>query len=512
MMEKKVVLMILDGWGIGNDEDASAIANAETPYIDSLYKNYPNSRIDASGVAVGLPQGQMGNSEVGHINLGAGRVVYQMLLKINLAIEDHSFHKNKVLIDALKKAQEKGQKVHIMGLVSDGGVHSHTNHLKALTEVAAELELENVFVHAFTDGRDTDPKSGKRFLKELQDHLDETTGKIATVTGRYYAMDRDQRWEQRLKPAYDALVHAKGERTDSLMDTLEKRYQENETDEFIKPIILTENGEPLAFIADGDLVIGFNFRTDRLREMTMVLSQKDMPEEGMETLDIDVVTMTKYDEKFKGIKVLFESDNLDNTLGEVLSKAGKKQFRLAESIKYPHVTYFFNGGREEAFEGEERHMCKTPGVETFDKAPEMAAACIGKKAVEAIEKGTYNFICMNFANTDMVAHTGDMEAAIKACEAVDAEAKKVCKSALDNGYTVLLTADHGNAEKLKNADGSPNTEHTINPVPLILISTDTEKLSLDEGKLADIGPTVLHLLGVKQPETMTGKVLIVEGK
>jgi len=512
MMKKKVFLMILDGWGIGNNDDASAIANAETPYIDSLYDKYPNTQINASGVAVGLPDGQMGNSEVGHINLGAGRVVYQMLLKINLAIDDRSFHKNVTLIDALKKAQNKDQKVHIMGLVSDGGVHSHINHLKALTEVAADLGLKNVFIHAFTDGRDTDPKSGKGFLRELQAHLDKTTGKIATVTGRYYAMDRDQRWKQRLKPAYDALVHAKGESTHSLMDAMEKKYRENQTDEFIKPLIMMENDVPIATIADGDLVIGFNFRTDRLREMTMVLSQKEMKEEGMETLDIDVVTMTKYDEKFKGIEVLFESDNLNNTLGEALSKAGKKQFRLAESIKYPHVTYFFNGGREEPFEGEDRYMCKTPGVETFDKAPEMAAACIGDKAVEVIEQQKYDFICMNFANTDMVAHTGDMEATIKACEAVDAEVRKVCEVALDQGYTVLLTADHGNAEKLKNEDGSPNTEHTINPVPLIFISANTEKANLKKGKLADIGPTVLHLLGVNKPENQSGSVLIDNDK
>jgi len=507
-MNKKSILMILDGWGITQDPSVSAIAKAKTPFIDSLFDKYPHSELDASGEAVGLPEGQMGNSEVGHINIGAGRVVYQMLLKINRAIEDKSFHKNRVLLDTFEKAKAENRKVHLIGLVSDGGVHSHINHLKALIEVAAEMGLEQVYIHAFTDGRDTDPKEGIGFIKELDDHLKKTTGRIATISGRYYGMDRDKRWQQRLKPAYDLLVHGKGETTNDYYTTLEERYADGETDEFIKPIVVTENGASIAKIEDGDTVVAFNFRTDRLREMTEVLTQRDMPEEGMQTLDLDFVTMTPYDSNFKEIKVLFEADNLTGTLGEALARAGKRQLRLAESIKYPHVTYFFNGGKEEAFEGEERHMCPTPKVETFDLQPEMAAPCLTQKAIEKLEEGKVDFICMNYANPDMVGHTGNFDAVIKACEAVDSAAKEVITKALEKGYETFVIADHGNADNMINPDGSPNTEHSLNPVPLVLVSQDLDGISLRDGKLSDIAPTILKRMEVELPEEMTGVDLV----
>jgi 2,3-bisphosphoglycerate-independent phosphoglycerate mutase len=507
-MNKKAILMILDGWGITQDPDVSAIAKANTPFIDSLFEKYPHSELDASGEAVGLPEGQMGNSEVGHINIGAGRVVYQMLLKINMAIEDRTFHKNRVLLDTLEKAKAEGRKVHLMGLVSDGGVHSHINHLKALTEVASEMGLEQVFIHAFTDGRDTDPKEGLGFIKELDDHLKKTTGRIATISGRYYGMDRDKRWQQRLKPAYDLLVKGKGEETNDYLSVIEKKYQDGETDEFIKPIVVTENGSPIAKIEEGDTVIAFNFRTDRLREMTEVLTQRDMPDEGMHKLDLDFVTMTPYDSSFKNVRVLFETENLKGTMGEALSRAGKQQLRLAESIKYPHVTYFFNGGEEEVFEGEDRHMCPTPKVETFDKQPEMAAPCITEKAVEALEKGEVDFICMNYANPDMVGHTGNFDAVVKACEAVDGAAKEVISKALERGYETFVIADHGNADNMINPDGSMNTEHSLNPVPLVLVSHDSEGISLRDGKLSDIAPTILRRMEVDVPEEMTGENLL----
>lgn len=496
--------MILDGWGITANPEVSAIAKAGTPFIDSLFSTYPHSALNASGVAVGLPQGQMGNSEVGHINIGAGRVVYQMLLKINMAVEDKSFHKNRVLLDAFEKAKSENRKVHLVGLVSDGGVHSHINHLKALTEVAADVGLKEVYIHAFTDGRDTDPKSGKGFIEALDAHLSKTTGRIATISGRYYGMDRDKRWQQRLKPAYDMLTEGKGLHTEDYYATIEEKYEKGETDEFIKPVVVTENGEPLARMADGDLVVAFNFRTDRLRELTQVLTQKDMPEEGMHTLDLDFITMTPYDARFKNVKVLFETENLKGTMGEALSKAGKKQLRLTESIKYPHLTYFFNGGTEEPFEGEERHMCPTPKVETFDKQPEMAAPCITEKALETLEEGKADFICMNYANADMVGHTGDMKAAIEACEAVDAGAKKVITKALEKGYETFLTADHGNADNLINPNGSVNTEHSLNPVPLVFVSNRGGEVKLADGKLSDIAPTILRRMEVEVPEEMKG--------
>ncbi len=507
-MSKKVVLMILDGWGKGLDPEVSAIARANTPFVDSLYTKYPNSELDTFGSAVGLPEGQMGNSEVGHMNIGAGRVVYQMLLRINRAIADQSFHKNQALNDMLDSAKAKNQKVHLVGLVSDGGVHSHIDHLKAITEVAHSKGLEQVFIHAFTDGRDTDPKEGKGFLQELQNHLQVTTGEIATVSGRYFGMDRDKRWQQRIKPAYDALVHGKGEHTTDLMAAIDRKYATSETDEFIKPIILTKHEKPVATIGDGDMVICFNFRTDRLRELTEVLSQKDMPEEGFSTKKLDFATMTRYDEHFKGIKVLFEANNLTNTLGEALANAGKKQFRLAESIKYPHVTFFFSGGREDVFDGEERHMCPTPKVETFDLMPEMAAACIRDKAVDVLTEREIDFMVLNFANPDMVGHTGNIEAAAKACEVVDACAKDVAAAASKNGYEVIMIADHGNADKMRNPDGSPNTEHTLNPVPCILISERMKNAKIHNGKLADLAPTILHMMGAAIPAEMNGNILV----
>jgi 2,3-bisphosphoglycerate-independent phosphoglycerate mutase len=507
-MNRKTVLMILDGWGITIDPNVSAIAQAHTPFIDSLFEDYPHSELDASGVAVGLPERQMGNSEVGHINIGAGRVVYQMLLKINMAIDDKSFHKNKTLLDALARAKQKNKKVHLMGLVSDGGVHAHIDHLKALTEVAADLGLEKVFIHAFTDGRDTDPKSGKGFIEELDAHLSQTTGRIATISGRYFGMDRDKRWQQRLKPAYDMLVNGKGRQTEDYFAAIDEKYEEGETDEFIRPIVVIDGGKPVATIENGDTVIAFNFRTDRLRELTEVLSQRDMPEEGMEKLDLDFVTMTRYDARFKDVKVLFESEDLTGTMGEALSRAGRPQFRLAESIKYPHVTYFFNGGVEDPFEGEDRFMCPTSKVETFDKQPEMAADCITEKAIEIISEGKVGFLCMNYANADMVGHTGDMDAAIKACEAVDKGVSEVVSQALDSGYEVFLTADHGNSDNLINPDGSINTEHSLNPVPFIFISASEEKVKLQNGKLSDIAPTILARMGVAIPEEMMGNDLM----
>jgi 2,3-bisphosphoglycerate-independent phosphoglycerate mutase len=507
-MSRKAILMILDGWGISVDPEVSAISKANTPFVDSLFTDYPHSELDASGVAVGLPEGQMGNSEVGHINIGAGRVVYQMLLKINRTIEDKTFHSNRVLLDTFEKAKAENKKVHLMGLVSDGGVHSHINHLKAITEVAAQVGLKDVYIHAFTDGRDTDPKQGMGFLKELDDHLKKTTGRIATISGRYYGMDRDQRWQQRLKPAYDLLVKGKGQETDDYFSAIEKKYQSGETDEFIKPIVVTENGTRIAKIEDGDTVIAFNFRTDRLREMTEVLTQRDLPEEGMKTLDLDFITMTPYDSSFKNVKVLFKVENLTGTMGEALAEAGKKQLRMAESIKYPHVTYFFNGGVEKASDGEERHMCPTPKVETFDLQPEMAAPCLTQKAIETLEEGKVDFICMNYANPDMVGHTGNFDAVVKACEAVDSAAKEVITKALEKGYETFVIADHGNADNMINPDGSMNTEHSLNPVPFIFVSSSAEGFKVANGKLSDIAPTILRRMEVNIPEEMTGKNLL----
>jgi 2,3-bisphosphoglycerate-independent phosphoglycerate mutase len=506
-MSKKVILMILDGWGIATKPEVSAIDKANTPFMDSLYGKYSHSHLNASGLSVGLPDGQMGNSEVGHMNIGAGRVVYQDLVKINKAIEEKVMDRNEVFLDTLNYAKENNKKLHFIGLVSDGGVHSHIDHLKGLVSIANDHGLEEVYVHVLTDGRDTDPKSGMGFIKELQDHLDYTTGRIATVIGRYYAMDRDKRWE-RVKLAYDALVKGEGEHTRDIFGSILKSYDADVTDEFIKPIIhVDENDQPLAKIEPGDVVFGFNFRTDRLREITIALTQQDFPEQDMKTMDLYYVTMTNYDNSFKGIKIIFGKDNLENTLGETLSKRGKKQIRIAETEKYPHVTFFFSGGREKPFDGESRILCPSPKVATYDLKPEMSAYEIRDKIIPELNKGEVDFVCLNFANPDMVGHTGDFQAAVTACETVDSCTQSVVEAALNNDYAVIIIADHGNSDFMINDDGTPNTAHTTNLVPCILVDKDLRP-EMKDGKLGDLAPTILTLMGEEIPEEMTGEVLI----
>ncbi|WP_439882326.1 2,3-bisphosphoglycerate-independent phosphoglycerate mutase [Pontibacter sp. MBLB2868] len=510
-MAKKILLMILDGWGISKEgeEGVSAIAQANTPFMDKVWKEQPHCRLHAHGVDVGLPEGQMGNSEVGHINIGAGRVVYQELMKINLAIEDRSLHKNKLLLDNLAYARQHNRKVHYMGLVSDGGIHAHIAHLEALCTIAREQEVKELYVHAFTDGRDADPKSGIGFLEDLEGHLQKTTGKLASITGRYYAMDRGRNWG-RTAIAYQALVNGKADTyvvADAWQEAVLKKYKNGETDEFIKPIVLTEQGKPVATIQEGDVVVCFNFRTDRARQITEALTQRDFPEFQMHTLKLHYLTMTRYDETYKNVGVLFERENLKNTLGEVLAKAGKKQLRIAESIKYPHVTYFFNGGQEKEFKGEERILVDSPDVATFDEKPEMSAAGIRDAVIPELKQQAYDFVCLNFANADMVGHTGDMQAAIIACETVDSCTQAVAEAALEAGYAVIILADHGNAEKMKNPDGSPFTAHTSNPVPCILLGAG-KGVKLNDGRLGDVAPTILSLMHIPVPEEMTGRVLI----
>ena len=505
-MNKKTILMILDGWGLSPDPKVSAIDNANTPFIDSLYHNFPHATLRTDGLNVGLPEGQMGNSEVGHMNLGAGRIVYQDLVKINLAVKDHTLGKEKDLLDAFEYAKKNHKPIHFLGLLSDGGVHSHINHLFGLLDAAEEFGLQKVFVHAFTDGRDVDPKSGFGFVTELEEHIENTHAKLATITGRYYAMDRDKRWE-RVKLAYDALVNGIGEESTNATETLERHYENDITDEFIKPIVmLDENEAKVATIKNGDVVVFFNFRTDRGRQLTEALTQNDFHEENMHKLDLYYVTMTNYDEEFKGIKVIFEKDNLTETLGEVLEKHHKKQIRIAETEKYPHVTFFFSGGREKPFEGETRILRNSPKVATYDLQPEMSAYELRDALIPELKKGEVDFVCLNFANGDMVGHTGVMSAAIKACEAVDACVKDVVTTALVNDYTTLLIADHGNCETMVNPDGSPNTAHTTNPVPIILIDNDLKQIK--DGVLGDLAPTILKLLGVEQPKIMTRHSLI----
>lgn len=504
-MNRKVLLMILDGWGIARNKEVSAVDKAKTPYIESLYTRYNHSQLDASGLAVGLPDGQMGNSEVGHMNIGAGRVVYQDLVKINKAIEDNELDKNPTLLAAYEYAKTNKKPVHLIGLLSDGGVHSHINHLKGLCTIAKNKGLSNVFIHAFTDGRDTDPKSGAEFLKELQEHLAKTTGKIASVVGRYYAMDRDKRWE-RIKLAYDLLVHGTGTTETDPVRAVEASYAAGVTDEFIKPVVITSSGKPMATIQPGDVVICFNFRTDRGRQITQALTQHDFPEQQMKKLDLYYVTMANYDDSFTGVNVIFDKDNLNNTLGEVLAQAGKKQIRIAETEKYPHVTFFFSGGREEPFPGESRILCPSPKVATYDLKPEMSAADIRDKIIPELDKKEADFICLNFANPDMVGHTGVFSAAVKACETVDACNEAVTEVARRNGYVVIIIADHGNAELMINEDGTPNTAHTTNPVPCILV--DDEKRTIRNGKLGDLAPTILTLIGLPIPKEMTGNVLV----
>lgn len=505
-MNKKVILMILDGWGITQNPAVSAPFQAKTPFIDAIEKEYPHATLRTDGEFVGLPDGQMGNSEVGHMNLGAGRIVYQNLVMINKALRENTLGKEKVLLDALAYAEKNGKSIHILGLVSDGGIHSHINHLKGLLKVAKENNAKNVFVHAFTDGRDCDPKSGVGFIKDLQDYMQETTGKLASIVGRYYAMDRDNRWE-RVKKTYNVVVKGEGKHATNAVKALQESYDAGVTDEFVEPIVMVgTNDKPLATIQPDDVVIFFNYRTDRGRELTQALSQQDFPEQGMKKLPLYYVTMTNYDKNFVGIRVIYNNDNLTNTLGEVLSKAGKKQIRIAETEKYPHVTFFFSGGREEPFEGEKRLLCPSPKVATYDLKPEMSAYDIRDAIIPELKKQEVDFVCLNFANGDMVGHTGVLEAAVKACEAVDACTKAVIETGLDNGYTTLVIADHGNCEVMKNEDGSPNTAHTTNPVPFILV--DKDKIAVKDGILGDIAPTILKLMGVEQPEEMTQYPLV----
>jgi len=505
-MNKKVILMILDGWGKSPDPKVSAIDNANTPYIDSLYLNYPNALLRTDGLNVGLPEGQMGNSEVGHMNLGAGRIVYQDLAKINLAVQNKTLATEQPLVDAFAYAKENNKKVHLLGLLSDGGVHSHIEHLKGLVDATEAFGLNNVFVHAFTDGRDVDPKSGVLFVSELENYIKHTHVKLASIVGRYYAMDRDRRWE-RVKLAYDLLVHGTGVPSTNAVDSIQDSYSEGITDEFILPIVMTDNeNSPIATIQEDDVVIFFNFRTDRGRQLTEVLTQVDMHEQNMHKLKLYYVTMTNYDDSYQNIHVVYDKDNLTETLGEVLAKHGRKQIRIAETEKYPHVTFFFSGGREEPFDGEKRLLCPSPKVATYDLQPEMSAFELKDALVPELQKGEVDFVCLNFANGDMVGHTGVMEAAIKACEAVDACAKEVIETALANGYTTIVIADHGNCETMINPDGSPNTAHTTNPVPIILV--DKELTHINDGVLGDIAPTILVLMGIEKPGVMTRHSLV----
>ncbi|MCB0387954.1 MAG: 2,3-bisphosphoglycerate-independent phosphoglycerate mutase [Winogradskyella sp.] len=505
-MNKKVILMILDGWGKSPDPKVSAIDHAHTPFIDSLYAKYPNANLRTDGLHVGLPEGQMGNSEVGHMNLGAGRIVYQDLVKINLAVKNNTLAQEPALIAAFNHAKTHNKPIHFLGLVSDGGVHSHINHLKGLVTAAETSGVKESYIHAFTDGRDVDPKSGYGFITELEEFIVNKPTKIATITGRYYAMDRDKRWD-RVKLAYDALVKGIGEASKNALKSIQRSYDNNVTDEFIKPIVMVDkNNQPLAKISEGDVVIFFNFRTDRGRQLTEALTQQDFHEQNMHKLNLYYVTMTNYDETFKNIHVVYNKDNLTDTLGEVLEKNHKTQIRIAETEKYPHVTFFFSGGRETVFNGETRILRHSPKVATYDLKPEMSAYELTDALIPEIKKAEVDFVCLNFANGDMVGHTGVMEAAIKACEAVDICVNKIVTTALEHNYTTILIADHGNCETMINPDGSPNTAHTTNPVPIILIDKDLK--AIKDGVLGDIAPTILKLMGIEQPEKMTQHALI----
>ncbi|MGB3591235.1 MAG: 2,3-bisphosphoglycerate-independent phosphoglycerate mutase [Nonlabens sp.] len=504
-MNKKTILMILDGWGITQDPAVSAIAQAQTPYIDGLYKKYAHATLRTDGEHVGLPEGQMGNSEVGHMNLGAGRIVYQDLAKINKAIKDDTLRDEQVLVDTLAFAKAEQRKVHFLGLLSSGGVHAHIDHLKALVDITEDYGLDEVYIHAFTDGRDVDPKSGAGYIQDLEKHLHGKRAQLASIIGRYYAMDRDQRWE-RVARAYHLLTQGLGAPSHDAAASVKASYQNGITDEFIEPIVMLNGTEPVATIEDGDVLIFFNYRTDRGRELTQMLSQNDYPGVGTQKLNLRYVTMTTYDDSYQGIDVIFTKDNLKNTLGEVLSSAGKKQIRIAETEKYPHVTFFFNGGREEPFDNEHRLMCNSPKVATYDLQPEMSIDCVTSKLIPAINEQVADFICLNFANPDMVGHTGSMEAAVAACEAVDKAAGTIIDAASSNDYSILVIADHGNCEVMLNEDGTVNTAHTTNPVPVILV--DAEINEIKDGILGDIAPTILHLMGVEQPEEMSQKSLI----
>ena len=506
-MQKKVLLIILDGWGITQDPKVSAIYQGKTPFFDSLLKKYPNASLRTDGLNVGLPEGQMGNSEVGHMNLGAGRIVYQDFVKINKAVADGSLAKEKSLVDAFTYAKENNKKVHLLGLLSDGGVHSHINHTKGLLKAAKDFGLTDVYLHAFTDGRDVDPKSGKGFIADIVNYMDENGGKLATICGRYYAMDRDERWE-RVKLSYDVMVNGIGEKSTDAVESMAKSYEEGITDEFIKPIVMVDDSNaPVAKIEEEDVIVFFNFRTDRGRQITRALSQEEFPEYNMHSLPLHYVTMTNYDASFKNISVIYDKENLKETLGEVLEKNHKKQIRIAETEKYAHVTFFFSGGREKPFEGEKRILCPSPKVATYDLQPEMSAKDVEEAIIPELKNQETDFVCLNFANTDMVGHTGIMEAAQKAAEAVDGCLKNVITTALENDYVSIIIADHGNSEKMINEDGTPNTAHTTFPVPLILVEKNKEH-KIKDGVLADIAPTILELMEIKQPKSMTQKSLL----
>jgi 2,3-bisphosphoglycerate-independent phosphoglycerate mutase len=504
----KVGLIILDGWGIGDQSKSDAIFHANTPTMDKLMSEYAHAELIACGESVGLPEGQMGNSEVGHLNIGAGRIVYQELTRINKAIQNGSFFENSKLRNAFDKAVKTNQKVHLIGLVSEGGVHSSQKHLHALCDLAMEYKLKNVFIHAFLDGRDCDPKSGLGCIKALEKHIKSSEIQIASLIGRYYAMDRDNRWE-RIKLAYDLLVNGNGDEFSNAVDGINSSYQNNITDEFIRPIVIGNENNSATVIEDGDLVICFNFRTDRPREIIKALSQEDLVTFGMKKLSIDVLTMTSYDDTFSGIEVIFEKDNLSDTLGEVISKNKKTQIRIAETEKYPHVTFFFSGGREVEFKGERRLLVNSPKVATYDLQPEMSAQKVTDTIIEAIKESKPDFFCLNFANPDMVGHTGVYDAIVKAVEKVDYCLNEVIQNGLALGYEFIVIADHGNADFVLNADGSPNTAHSLNQVPIIFVS-DKSKLQLSNGILADVAPTILERLEIDKPEIMTGRSLFVD--
>ena len=505
-MANKVLLMILDGWGNGRHDRADVISTVHPAYISAMTERYPHAQLRTDGENVGLPDGQMGNSEVGHLNIGAGRVVYQDLVKINRACRDNSILKNPEVVRAFDYARQNGVGVHFMGLTSDGGVHSSLEHLFKLCDIAAEYKIDRTFVHCFMDGRDTDPRSGKGFIEQLEKHLAASTGKIATVVGRYYAMDRDKRWE-RVKVAYDALVEGIGEHATDMAAAVQKSYDADITDEFIKPVVrVDEAGNPVGTIRPNDVVIFFNYRNDRAKELSIVLTQQDMPEAGMHTLPLYYCCMTPYDAKFTGLHILFDKENVPDTIGEWVSKQGLRQLRIAETEKYAHVTFFLNGGREETFEGEERILVASPKVATYDLQPEMSAPEVADKLVAALDEQKFDFICLNFANGDMVGHTGVYDAIVKAVKAVDSCVEKVVEAARRNGYEVVQIADHGNADNAVNADGTPNTAHSLNPVPIVVVSDRVK--AVHDGILADVAPTVLELMGVAQPAGMTGQSLV----
>ena len=507
MERKKVILMILDGWGEGDHSKADVIYQANTPNTDRLKQQYPHAQLRTSGEDVGLPEGQMGNSEVGHLNIGAGRVVYQDLVKINKAVKEGSIEQNPVLTEAFQYAGDKGKSVHFIGLVSDGGVHSLDKHLYKLCDITGKAGLDKVYIHALTDGRDTDPHSGVGYMKNLLDHLEKSNGQVATITGRYYTMDRDKRWE-RVKAGYDAMVYGKGKPATDLIKAMQESYDEGVTDEFIKPIIHVDDaGKPVGTIRPGDVVVCFNFRTDRLREITIALTQQDLHEHGMHTIPLHYLTMTRYDDSFKGIHIIYDKENVKNTLGEIVSKAGKKQIRIAETEKYAHVTFFFSGGREKEFPGEKRIMIPSPKVATYDLKPEMSAYEVRDAIVKELDKKEADFVCLNFANGDMVGHTGVYEAIRRAVETVDACVGEVTDAVRRNGYEAVIIADHGNADHAVNADGTPNTAHSLNPVPIIVFSDRVA--TVKNGILADVAPTILTLMGMPVPEEMTGRALVL---